>query len=142
MAIQLLPQGAAVLTGNLSQGSTEMPTHTYRLDLENQRISGFVDDQKAMEQAIYKRLETRQYAHDVYNERYGTAWHKLFGKNTGYVMSEIKRRIKASLMIDTRINRVHGFQFFVGAARDSLRVFFTADTRFGDIKIQYEVDKK
>lgn len=50
-------------TGFLEQDFeiTEQPTKTYRMNLESNRVRGYVDGQEAMKQAIFKILQTERY---------------------------------------------------------------------------------
>lgn len=48
-------------------------SRTYRLDLDNGRIAGRIDSLDAMEQAVYKILDTDRFAHFIYSDKIGRA---------------------------------------------------------------------
>lgn len=113
----------------------EQPTNTYRLDINKKEIRGYTDGIEAMKQAIYKMLMTERYKYVIYDWNYGIELADLFGKPRSYVYSELKRRIKESLLDDDRIIEVDNF-VFEAPKRDVVAVKFTVNTIFGDIDIR------
>ena len=130
MADRFLPLSSYRLPD--SQTVAEMPSYTYRLDLRDRRVKGFVDDQQAMEQAIGKIIDTWRNTMDIYTSAYGFDAHGLQGKNRGYVLSQIERRVREALLMDRRILRVQNFQFYEAEEKDAVLVTFLVATRFGD----------
>lgn len=63
-------------------------TLTHRMTEE--RVTGKVDGIKALEQAIYKILNTERYEYPIYSFAYGVELNKLIGKEQPYVRSELK----------------------------------------------------
>lgn len=120
------------------QSEAETTTRTYRVDFENGRISGFVDESEAMKQAIYKILQTERFDYLIYSWNYGVEMKALFGKSYPVVESEVKRVIKEALLADSRITDVTDFQVSRVDKR-TVAVEFTAVTIFGDIGIETEV---
>ncbi len=114
------------------------PTKTYALDWERGRIRGDVDKIEAMKQAIYLILSTERYAYPVYSWDYGVEFSELYGKPLGYLLPELKRRITEALMQDDRITGVSDFSFETQRGKVSVR--FTAQTVFGEMKLEKEVD--
>lgn len=74
---------------------------TYKLSDTN--IQGFTDELQALQQAIYKELNTEMYEYPIYSFNYGIELESLIGKDIMYVKIELKRRIAECLMKDTRI---------------------------------------
>ncbi|MEA4988929.1 MAG: DUF2634 domain-containing protein [Anaerovorax sp.] len=113
-----------------------MPTsQTYRLD--GDRISGFVDGREAMEQVVYKILGTERYDYIIYSWNYGVELADLIGKPMSYIAPELKRRITEALMQDQRILSVDAFSF--ETKRNTVSVYFTVHTVFGEVKAEKEV---
>ena len=63
-------------------------TLTHRMTEE--RVTGKVDGIKALEQAIYKILNTERYEYPIYTFAYGVELKKLIGREQPYVRSELK----------------------------------------------------
>ena len=117
----------------------EQPTFTHRMDLQATHIRGYTDKQEAMQQAIYKILNTERYQYITYSWDYGIELLDLFGEPISYVVPEVERRIKDALLHDTRITSLTDFRFEYPAKR-VLHVLFTAHTIFGDIPIEKAVN--
>lgn len=137
MGLQLLPDGVFAVQPAGSEAET--PTRTYAVDFERGRVRGHTDGREAMEQAVFKALQTWLNAHDVYDGRYGFEARGLVGRDFGYVRSELKRRIKEALLADGRIYEVGSFAFEAGEAADALTASFVVKTRFGRFEERTEV---
>lgn len=117
---------------------TEQPTYTYKMDLET-RVQGKTDNLEAMEQVIFKILQTERYQHSkVYTDNYGVEFIDLYGQPIAYVIPEIERRITEALTWDERITDVTDFNFI--GAKNKVLVTFKAHTKFGIVKSQTEVN--
>jgi len=116
---------------------SDLPSKTYKLDLENNRITGYTDELDAIKQAIYLILNTERYEWLIYSWDYGLAVNDLYGKDNSYVISEVQRRITEALMQDDRITSVDSFSF--ERNREKLHVTFTAHTIYGDVSDSTEV---
>lgn len=116
----------------------EQSSYTFRLDIDNNVVLGFADNQEAMKQAIYLILETERYKWVIFSWDYGVEFEDLFGMPISWVIPEVKRRITEALLQDTRIEAVDDFEFEVGKGK--LTVNFTARTIYGDIPIQKGVN--
>lgn len=114
------------------------PSKTYHLDLETMRVQGHTDGKKAVEQAIYKTLQTERYMHpEVYSNNYASELRGLIGMPIPYVLPESERRIKEAVEWDDRVNSVGNFTYNV--IKNRVHVTFTAHTIFGEIEISTEV---
>lgn len=115
----------------------EQPTKTYKMELyKGNYILGFVDGQKAMEQAIYKIIRTERYKYIIYSWNYGIELEDLFGMPVEYCIVELERRISEALLQDNRITVVHSFEFDTENERGTVLIKkFVAETLFGKIQI-------
>nr|DAX70187.1 MAG TPA: Protein of unknown function (DUF2634) [Caudoviricetes sp.] len=115
----------------------ELPTKTYRMELyDGSYIQDFIDNQKAMEQAIYKIIRTERYKYIVYSWNYGIELEDLFGMPVEYCVAELERRISEALLQDNRITAVHSFEFDTESERGTVLIKrFIAETVFGEIQI-------
>ena len=111
--------------------AARQPSRTYRLDMENNRISDMADGLEAVKQAVYLILNTERYWYPIYSWNYGVELNGLYGQPVGMVYPEIERLITESLMQDDRITGVDGFSF--EKERGMVRLSFTVHSIFGDI---------
>ena len=120
------------------QEDDRMPSYTYYIDFDRNRIIGTVDDIEAVKQAIYLILQTERYESLIYNFYYGTEFDSLIGKSRELITSELERRIREALLEDDRI--VKATDFTIEFPSDKAIVEFTVNTIFGDIEpIEWEV---
>jgi len=115
----------------------QMPSKTYRLDIENKRINGTVDGLEAVKQAVFCILNTERFDWLIYSWNYGAELKGLFGKSVGLVQAKIKKRIKEALQQDDRIQGVDTFSF--NSNGRTLHVTFIVHTTLGDIEAEKEV---
>ena len=109
------------------------------MNLDKNLFVGKVDDVQAVEQAIYKILNTERYEHEIYSWDYGVELADLYGQSMPYVMSEAKRRIEDALMADDRIEAVTDFE--VKRSKRTLHIKFTVVTTQGDeLEMEKEMD--
>ncbi|MFC4805464.1 DUF2634 domain-containing protein [Filifactor villosus] len=103
----------------------------------NQKLSSAtIDSLSAVKQATFCILATEQGAHEIYTPNYGLRTLDLYGEAFGYVVSELSRRIKESLVKDERITDVFDFEF-EQADKDAIRVLFKVETIHGVISESY-----
>lgn len=114
------------------------PSKNYRLFNDLERIAGFVDDLKAMEQAIFMLLSVERYQYKIYSWNVGVEFNDLIGENPSYAASEAKRRITEALLQDDRIESVDSFE--VNINKNNLHITFVAQTIFGDVQGNREVE--
>ena len=116
----------------------EQPSKTYFMDIEAERIRSFTDDINSMKQAVFKILNTERYQYVIYSWNYGIETIDLYGQNTSYVMSELKRRITEALLWDSRIKSVDNFEF--SSERGKISCKFIVHTIFGDVDAERAVN--
>ena len=128
-------------TGFLEQDFeiTKQPTHTYKMELENNLIRGYTDELEAMKQAIFKILNTERYQYVMYSWNYGIELLDLYGEPVSYVCPELERRITEALTWDDRIQSVDNFEFNI-SRKGKIHVTFTTHTIFGEIQSEKVVN--
>lgn len=112
----------------------EETSHTYKLDLNNSIIAGYVDDLEAMKQAIYLILNIERYEYLIYSWNYGIELNDLYGQPIPFVLPELKRRITEALVQDSRILGVDNFSFETNKGK--VHATFTVHTIFGDVEAE------
>lgn len=115
-----------------------MPSYTYNINRNTNRISGYIDGKDAIIQAIYLILQTERYESMIYNWYYGVEIDDLIGKNKDYVTSELSRTIREALLEDDRITEVTNFS--ISYDKNIAVVHFLVETIIGDIDINWEVN--
>lgn len=123
---------------SINQMDDAMPSYTYNINRNTNRISGYIDNKDAIIQSIYLILQTERYESMIYNWYYGVEFDELVGKNRDYVTSELKRVIREALLEDDRIIEVTSFS--IEYKNDSALVEFLVQTIVGDITIEWEVN--
>lgn len=109
----------------------DLPTKSYKMRYEKERVYGYHDNIEAMKQVCFKILNTERYHHkNVYSNNYGVEFVELYGKPISYVIPVVQQKIKEALTWDERILSVSNFSF--DKKKGSLIVNFTVTTIFGD----------
>ena len=112
----------------------EETSNTYKMNLNDSIIAGYVDEREAMVQAIYLILNIERYEHLIYSWDYGIELIDLFGQPIPFVLPELKRRITEALIQDTRIMGVDDFSFDTNKGK--VHISFTVNTIFGEIEAE------
>ena len=116
----------------------EESSKTYRMDKGNQAVCGKIDGLEAMEQVIFKILNTERYQYMIYSWDYGIELLDLFGEPLSYVCPELERRVTEALLQDGRVEGVDGFEF--EASGNMGKAMFTVHTIFGGIQAEKELE--
>lgn len=109
---------------------------TYKL--AEDKVQGFTDGLEALQQAIYKVLNTEMYDCPIYDFNYGIEMDSLIGKDPVYVRAELPRRIRECLLQDDRVQSVDNFSFTTDG--DSLTCTFDVVSIYGHLTITQEVN--
>ncbi|MCD8364694.1 MAG: DUF2634 domain-containing protein [Clostridiales bacterium] len=115
----------------------ELPSRTYRLDLDEGRIVGFVDELEAVKQAIRKAIITPRFKCLIYSDQYGSEVEDAIVANDAtreYTEAAMEGFIKDALSPDTRILDTSDFAFEF--KDDAVYISFTVDTIYGETEIQ------
>lgn len=129
-------EGDLIVTDDLEiEDEADLPTLTYKLDFIRGRCAGMTDGRDAMEQAIFKILQTMRFAHLIYSDDYG--FENMLGHERLFVQGELPRRIEEALLQDDRITAVEDIILIFN--KDEVITTFTAVTVYGDVEILREV---
>lgn len=112
----------------------EQPSYTYKMILptredEPTKFNGKTDEIGAVQQAVYKILNTERYTYPIYSWDYGVELVDLFGQPIPWVYPELERRITEALVWDDRINGVTDFEF--ENVKNEVHAKFTVNTIYG-----------
>lgn len=116
----------------------EIPTNTFKLNIEEEKVYGFNDGLEAMKQAIYLILNIERYEYLIFSWNYGIELADLFGQPITFVLPELERRITEALVQDGRITSVEEFEFEV--KRNKVFCTFKVKTIFGEINAERAVN--
>ena len=105
------------------QTAAEAPTRTFKIDFDAGRVGGFCDETEYL----------------IYSWNYGIELNAVVGKSFQVFASEIKRVIREALLADSRITDVTDFEV-AQINKRTASVKFTAETIFGEIPIESEVN--
>lgn len=122
----------------INQIGDTMPSYTYNINRNTNRISGYIDGKDAIIQAVFLILQTERYESMIYNWYYGSELDTLIGQNRDYVTSELQRIIREALTEDDRINEVS--DFIIEFKDDVASIEFVVESNIGDITINWEVN--
>lgn len=115
----------------------EQPTHTWWRDPGTGRIAGTADGLKAMTQAVEVILHVVRFRWPIYTPYFGMEWQGLIGRDKGYIVSELQRRIKDAFSVD---NRIRGIESFVYRTEgDVLSADVVVNTVYGAVSSKVEV---
>ena len=128
------------VTGFLDQDFIieEQPSLTYKMEISGNSARGTVDGKEAMEQTIFRILNTERYRYIIYPWYYGIETMDLYGEPVTFVCPELERRITEALLTDTRIVSVTDFQLDLSET-GVIQTSFTVHTVFGLVTAQKEV---
>lgn len=129
-----LPQGGS-LPPIVSVES--MPSLTWYINKDTNRIQGTVDNYDAVVQAVQVILNVERFRWQIYSPYSGMQWRGLIGEDPGYVAAELQRRIRDALMMDDRITGIKDFKYSI--ADDVLTASLTVTTVYGDVQTTTEV---
>lgn len=115
-----------------------LPSKTFRMNHDNQTISGTVDQIKAVEQAVFLILNTERYEWVIHSWNYGVELKTLIGKDIEFCIPEIERRIREALLQDDRITAVQNFEF--ETMKNKVLTSFVVVSIFGSITTEMEVE--
>ncbi len=116
----------------------EQPTRVYKMDLNGDSIRGFCDELDAMKQTVFRILNTERYQYIIYPWWYGIETIDLYGEPVTWVCSELERRIKEALSIDSRISEVTNFEYDI-SVKGVIHTTFIVNTIYGSLKAERKV---
>lgn len=131
-----MPLDIPIEITDISDDPEYIPTRTYKLDFENKRIIGKVDELEAMKQFIKKALLTPRFKCLIYDGQYGSELDELIKSDVSMELAEteIPRLVKDALLYDPRILKVYDFSFEL--TKEKLYVKFQVDTIYGSTEYE------
>lgn len=137
----LLPDTSLTDGGSVAVATkASYPSQTYKMRIEEESVAGTItDDIEAVQQAVYKILNTERYRFPIYSWNYGVELADLFGKPMPFVLPEVPRRIKEALTQDDRITDVTDFDLSYDR-HGSLLAKFTVISIYGSFAAEKEVN--
>lgn len=115
----------------------DIPSKTYKLNVERNIIEGTCDGVEAIKQTIYCILNTERFEYLIYSWDYGVELKNLIGEKSTFVVPEIERLIKEALIQDDRIEDVVDFEFTQN--HEKMIVNFRVITQNEEIDVVKEV---
>lgn len=112
------------------------PSKTFQI--KEDRIIGICDKLDAIKQSINLILSIERYKYPIYSWNYGIELIDLYGQPMSYVIPELERRIKESLLQDDRIKDVDNFNFKV--TKNTVYTTFLVHSIYGDISVEKEIE--
>lgn len=119
-----LPVGAA---DEAALEEEQQTSRTYRLDIDQNRIVGMIDELDAVKQFVFKCLETNRFDYFIYDGDFGQEF--AYGLDRNVFMAEIKRWVTEALMQDDRILGIENFQMETNG--DTALLTFEVDSIYG-----------
>ena len=123
------------------QDEIQIPNRTYKLDLDNGRIIGFVDDEEAVNQAAMTMLYTPRFDCYAYDDQYGSEITRLIGDpdvTQEYIEAEMEFMLTDALCADGRFSGIEDLHMSFGD--DEAWFSFIADTTIGKLKMEGATD--
>lgn len=114
---------------------------TYRMDFHNKRIIGMIDGLEAAKQNMFKALQTRRYAYEIYDDQYGSDIMNKLGNidlSPGYLEADIPVMVSDIFLNMEEILEIDDLQFKI-LDTDSIYVSFTGATIFGDTIVEGDI---
>lgn len=115
-----------------------MPSLTWYINKDTNRIQGTVDNYDAVVQAVQIILNVERFRWQIYSPYSGMQWRGLIGEDPGYVAAELQRRIRDALVMDDRVTGIKDFKYSI--ADDVLTASLTVTTVYGDVQTTTEVN--
>lgn len=109
------------------------PTETWRFDRAAGRLTDRFDRLEAVTQAVEVILNVRRFHWQIYTPNFGSIFDDLPGLDFAFCCSEIERRAKDALSVDSRILSVEQFAF--RQEGDRLTADFTVKTVYGSFEM-------
>ena len=123
----------------LDLAESRMPSFTFKVNEETQRVKGMTDLADALSQAIYHILSIERYQYVIYPQSYGSEIGELIGRPKDYAASELKRTISEALLQDDRIEALDNWSFEFG--KKKVTATFTVTSIFGEFELRGDLTR-
>jgi hypothetical protein len=114
------------------------PSLTYKLDLEHKRITGLIDEQEAVLQAVEKIFLTELNSYIIYGPNYGIELQRFIGQDYDFIVTDLERTISDAVLADDRILSISDFNIEKTEV-DQLSYSVTINSIYGSSQIIGEV---
>jgi hypothetical protein len=108
----------------------------YGIDFDTGQLTGkMVEGAEAIKAWIYNVLRTQRYRFNIFSWDYGNELEDLIGQSytQEYLNVEAKRMVEDCLSVNEYITSIDNFS--VDLIDDKLSISFTANTLFGEVKV-------
>lgn len=117
----------------------EFANKTYKINFQEKRIIGEVDNLDAVSQAVYKILHTERFNSLIYSWDYGVEFENLIGKDYDFILGDLQRRIEEALLQDDRIERIENVKVNK-KQNDSIDVSFVVVSKYGNVTMGVNIN--
>lgn len=117
----------------------EFANKTYKIDFQENRIIGKIDNLEAVDQAVYKILHTERFNYLIYSWDYGVELESLIGKDYEFILGDLQRRIEEALLQDDRIEGIEHLKI-QKKEKESIIVSFLVISKYGNIPTEVSVN--
>ncbi|NYV68954.1 DUF2634 domain-containing protein [Bacillus sp. Gen3] len=109
------------------------PSLTYRINFDQSRLGGMIDELDAIKQYVVKALLTHRAYFHIYSDDYGCELESLLGSDVteSFIQSELPRMVREAIIYDDRIVDVTN----VTAERrgDAVFIVATVESIYGEV---------
>lgn len=132
----------AIDTSSIEEEKEIETSKTYKIDFENGRIIGYVEDQDAVRQFMHKALTTPRFKCLIYTSLYGSEIKERLiddEATTEYLEADMQRMVEDALLYDGRVLKINNFEYVTygkEGIKDCVSIKFLADSIFGTIEVQ------
>lgn len=123
-----LPSGSGALSKSVEY--VQLPSRTWAINKETNRIEGYADRLSAVSQAANIIVNTERFQWQIYKAFSGVRLQDLIGLENDFVSAELQRRIREALSMDDRITGLSDYQAAVDG--DTLNVSFKVLSVYGE----------
>lgn len=124
---------------DLSKGVVvqDQPSLTWIADPVTRRLRGRGDNYEAVRQAVEVIVNVERFRWQIYTPNFGIELDGLLGRDSGYVASELQRRLADAFLPDSRLLGIANFSYTFGSG--ILTAAVTVNTVFGPVDTTVEV---
>ena len=115
----------------------DQPSLTWIADPVTRRLRGRGDNYEAVRQAVEIIVSVERFRWQIYSPSFGIELDGLLGADPGFAASELRRRLEAAFLPDSRILGITEFAY--GFREGTLSAAVTVDTVFGPVNTTVEV---
>lgn len=135
--MNILPGGGEIAAGMEIQEENQ-PSLTWKINPETNQLDGRTDGLTAVSQSVEAMLSVERFFWQIFTPAFGFETSGLIGQDSGYVASELQRRIEDALSVDDRVLGVESFSYTV--SEEVLTADVIVSTVYGNTQAQVEVN--